>query len=253
MAQNYIVPAIYQDLSDQYQGYFAFRFVCEHCRWQIDTRPVQSSIATTQNIVDLGAGLLGGFFGRAAEMGQKFYGSKWHEEQADALQKAWAQIQHNFHLCPRCHRTVCVRCFNVQLNLCTECAPDIKADGAQFQHQLNINAQQEQIQQHYEPPAFNVGAVPSAVTPDMLQPGSRQRQLSAGQPPQPPMPLAGAVPGAPQAVACPMCRRMGTPGKFCQDCGAKLPQLNLSCPGCAATIVPGTRFCSECGTKIQGS
>ena len=64
MAQNYVVPSIYQDLSDQYQGYFAFRFVCQHCQWQIDTRPMQSKIATTQNIVDLGAGLIGGFFGR---------------------------------------------------------------------------------------------------------------------------------------------------------------------------------------------
>ncbi len=253
MAQNYVVPAIYQDFSDQNQGYFAFRFVCQHCRWQIDTRPMQSTIATTQNIVDLGAGLLGGFFGRAAEMGQKFYGTKWHEEQADALQKAWAQVQHNFHLCPRCHNTVCMRCFNMQLNLCTSCAPDLKADGAQYQHQLNIGAQQEQIQQHYEPPKFNVGAVPSAVTPDMLQSAPGQAQIAARQQQGlTPAAIAGfSAPSYPQAIACPTCRRMGPPGKFCQDCGTKLPLPDLFCPGCAVVVEPGARFCAECGTKIQ--
>jgi hypothetical protein len=251
MAQNYVVPAIYQDFSDQNQGYFAFRFVCQHCHWQIDTRPIQSTIAMTQNIVDMGAGLLGGFFGRAAEMGQKFYGTKWHEEQADALQKAWAQVQQNFHLCPRCHTTVCMRCFNVQLNLCTSCAPDLKADGAHFQHQLNVSAQQEQIQQHYEPPKFNVRAVPSAVTPDMLQPAPGQLQLPPSQS-QARIAITGANAhhGYPQTVSCPTCRRMGTPGKFCQDCGTKLPRPDLFCPGCAVVVEPGTRFCSECGTKI---
>src|SRR5882762_5614636 len=131
MPQNYVVPNIYQDMSDQYQGYFAFRFVCQHCSWQIDTPPIRSKIATATNVMDVGIGMLNGFWGRAAEMGEKMYGSKWHQEQAEALQKAWGEIQHNFHFCPKCRSTTCMRCFNVQLNLCTSCAPDLKADGAQ--------------------------------------------------------------------------------------------------------------------------
>ncbi len=29
MPQRYIVPSIYQDISNQSQGYFAFRFTCQ--------------------------------------------------------------------------------------------------------------------------------------------------------------------------------------------------------------------------------
>lgn len=44
-------------MSDQNQGYFAFRFVCLHCYWQIDTPPIRSKIATTTNIMDIGLSL----------------------------------------------------------------------------------------------------------------------------------------------------------------------------------------------------
>ncbi len=182
MSQQYVVPNIYQDISNQSQGYFAFRFVCQECNWAIDTRPIRSSVSTVSNIMDIGVGLLGGFWGRAAEAGEQIYGSRWHTEQADALQKSWAQIQHEFHLCPKCHRTVCNRCFNIKLNICTNCAPDLKADAASFQHEMNIDAQRRQIQENYRAPQFNTEGVPSAVEPDMLAPSARP-----AQPTPPPM------------------------------------------------------------------
>ncbi len=272
MAQRYVVPSIYQDSSNQSQGYFAFRFTCQECNWAVDTRPIRSTVSTATNVMDIGVGLLGGFWGRAAEAGEQIYGSRWHAEQADALQKSWAEIQHEFHLCPKCHRTVCMRCFNLQLNLCTgsSCAPDMKADGSQFQHQMNIDAQRHQIEQNYQAPQFNVNAIPSAVTPDMLVPPQQPRQQWLQQPPQPqqgvPLPpgvslqpltpaaIAGFnTPGYPQAVMCPTCRRMGPPGKFCQDCGSKLPLPDLFCPQCSATIENNAHFCPECGTKLQSA
>src|SRR5579859_4834286 len=257
MSQHYVVPSIYQDMSDQNQGYFAFRFVCQQCYWQIDSRPIRSSVSTVSNIADIGIGLLGGMWGRAAEAGQKLYGSQWHNEQADALQKSWAQVQHEFHLCPKCHRTVCMRCYNVQLNLCTNCAPDLKAEGAQYQHELNIDAQRAQIQEGYQAPQFNVNAIPSAVTPDMVvRPGQQQQLPPAGFQGQPLTPAAIAgfgTPGYPQTVACPTCRRPGPPGKFCQDCGTKLPMPDLFCPQCATPLANNVRFCSECGMKLQSA
>ena len=273
MSQRYVVPSIYQDISNQAQGYFAFRFTCQECYWSVDTRPIRSHVSTATNVMDIGVGLLGGFWGRAAEAGEQIYGSKWHQEQADALQKSWTEIQHEFHLCPKCHRTVCMRCFNVRLNLCTGpgCAPDMKADGAQFQHQLNIEAQRQQIQQQYQAPQFNVGAIPSAATPDMLapqqpqiqqqpmpfQPQQQQQLAQPSQIPQAPVvptpaSIAGfSTPGYPQAVTCPTCRRMGPPGKFCEDCGTKLPLPDLFCPKCAMPVENNARFCAECGTKLQ--
>lgn len=251
MQQNYSVPNIYQDISNQSQGYFAFRFVCQHCRWQIDTMPIRSTVSVATDVMDIGVGLLGGFWGRAAEAGEQIYGTKWHSEQATALQKSWTQVQQNFHYCPKCQSTVCVRCFNLQLNLCTQCAPDLKADGAQFQHQLNIDAQHAQIQEQYHAPQFDVNAIPSAATPDMLH--SSQPQLPPQITTTPPTPAAIAgftTPGYPSAVPCPNCRRMGPPGKFCQDCGTRLPLPNLFCPKCSSPIAAGARFCQECGTNV---
>ncbi len=251
MSQYYVVPSIYEDMSNQSQGYFAFRFRCQECGWSIDSRPIRSTVSTVSNVMDIGVGLLGGFWGRAAEAGEQIYGSKWHQEQVDALQKSWGEVQHQFHLCPKCHRTVCMRCFNVQLNLCTSagCAPDLRADGTQFQHQMNIEAQHQQIQQNYQAPQFNINAIPSAATPDIVMQPARIPQ-------QPPLQAVttGAIagfPSYPQTVMCPTCRRMGPPGKFCQDCGTKLPMPDLFCPKCSAQLDDNPRFCPDCGTRLQ--
>lgn len=238
MAGNYVVPSIYQDISNQGQGYFAFRFTCQICYWSIDTTPIRSKVSTGQNIMDIGVGLLGGFWGRAAEAGEQIYGSKWHQEQAQALQKAWAEIQHEFHLCPKCHETVCMRCFNTKLNLCTRCAPDLKADAAGFQHEMNIDAQRKQIEANYRAPQFNTDAVPSAVEADMVRPAK-------------PQPASASPGGYPRQVMCPTCRRMGSPGKFCEDCGTKLPLPDLFCPQCSSQVAATSRFCPECGAKLQ--
>jgi membrane protease subunit (stomatin/prohibitin family) len=266
MADFYVVPNIYSDMSDQSQGYFAFRFHCQICGWSVDSMPIRSNVATATNIMDIGVGLLGGFWGRAAETGEKMYGSKWHAEQAEALKKAWAQVKPDFHYCPKCHLTVCTRCFNLKLNLCVNCAPDLKADAASFQHDLNVQAQRQQIEENYQAPQFNTDAVPSAVTPDMLrpQPGARAMPPQPGQPALPPQQppqmnqamtpaaMAGfATPGYPKEAVCPNCRRLGTPGKFCEDCGTKIPLPDLFCPRCAEPVQPTTRFCPECGTRLQ--
>jgi hypothetical protein len=272
MSQQYIVPNIYQDISDQSQGYFAFRFSCQHCGWAIETTPQRSSVKTATNLMDLGVGLIGGFWGRAAEMGEEMYGSKWHTEQAGALQKAWAEVQPKFHYCAKCMGTVCDRCYNLTIKLCTRCAPDLKADAASYQHELNVEAQRQQIEQHYRAPTFNTAGVPSAVSDDMIVQGPQQqpRLAQPSQPAlQPPQHLPASAPGAqsqslspaailgmgssgyPQAVACPTCRRMGPPGKFCQDCGTKLPLPDLFCPNCSNPVEPSTRFCPECGTRLQ--
>lgn len=236
MPQHYVVPNIYQDMSNQYQGYFAFRFVCQRCYWQIDTKPITSKVSTATNIIDLGAGFLNGFWGRAAEMGEKVYGSQWHTEQAEALQKAWAEVQQYFRTCPKCSVTVCTRCYNPQVNLCVGCAPNLKADGAHFQHDLNIEAQRAQIQQQYNAPQFHVHDIPSAVTPDIATPVARQIASAPQQ-------------AASQGVACPSCQRIGLPGKFCQDCGTRLPAVMQNCPQCSAPT-NGTRFCAECGARL---
>ncbi|MGB8343767.1 MAG: zinc ribbon domain-containing protein [Ktedonobacteraceae bacterium] len=269
MSQFFTVPEIYEDMSNQSQGYFAFRFRCNLCGWNIESMPIRSSVSTITNIADVGIGFLGGFWGRAAQEGEQMFGSKWHQEQANALQKAWAQVQQHFHYCPKCRRTVCMRCFNLKLNLCSGCAPDLKSDAASYQHEMNVEAQRQQIEQNYRAPQFNTDVVPSAVTPEMMRPprGGSSPQLPPAQSqnlPQSPAPgqlqapspasIAGfSTPGYPQQVVCPTCRRMGPPGKFCQDCGTKLPLPDLFCPQCATPIENGAHFCPDCGAKLQAA
>jgi ribosomal protein L37AE/L43A len=256
MGQYYQVPGIYQDNSNQSQGYFAFRFTCQHCYWQIDTNPIRSNVATASSIMDIGIDMIGGIWGRAARAGEQLYGSQWHKEQAEALQKSWESIRHNFHVCPKCQQTVCIRCFNTTINLCTRCAPDLKADGAQVQHHLNLDAQRGQIEQSYEAPQFNVSAIPSAATPDMLKQAGQQQPLlsqSGGAQVQPADLVGMSTPGYPKTVACPNCSHMGMPGKFCQDCGTKLPLPDLFCPNCSLPVESSARFCAECGTKLHAT
>jgi len=239
MPSNYVVPNIYQDMSNQGQGYFAFRFSCQICHWTIETTPIRSKIATAQSVMDVGIGMLGGFWGRAAEAGEQMYGTKWHQEQATALQKSWDEVKPQFHYCPKCHLTVCARCFNSKVNLCVNCAPDLKSDAASHLHELNIEAQRQQVEASYQAPQFNTDAVPSAVEDQMLRPprNAPQPQVNPG--------------GYPLTMACPKCRHTGTPGKFCENCGTRIVLPDLFCPQCAAQVTPTTRFCSECGAKLQ--
>lgn len=64
------------------------------------------------------------------------------------------------------------------------------------------------------------------------------------------------IPTAPSAgIACPSCGTANAPGtKFCQNCGAKLeaatPQ-ERKCPACGAIVAPGVKFCSECGQRME--
>ena len=49
-------------------------------------------------------------------------------------------------------------------------------------------------------------------------------------------------------IVCPECQAQIAAGsKFCNQCGAK---LESKCPSCGADIAPGSAFCSECGQKL---
>jgi len=48
---------------------------------------------------------------------------------------------------------------------------------------------------------------------------------------------------------CPDCGKPAGEGKFCNNCGRPLGLAK--CPKCGAGNQQGTRFCGECGTKLQ--
>ncbi len=74
-----------------------------------------------------------------------------------------------------------------------------------------------------------------------------------------PAPAAAPQPIA-TAVKCPGCGADNTPGtKFCHNCGMKLevappaprPVEEKTCAGCGRVLPRGTKFCPECGMKAE--
>ena len=67
---------------------------------------------------------------------------------------------------------------------------------------------------------------------------------------------APAAPAAPAGIVCTACGAENAPGtKFCCNCGNKLeipaPPEPKICPNCGATVADGMRFCGECGQKME--
>ena len=73
--------------------------------------------------------------------------------------------------------------------------------------------------------------------------------------------FAAAAPAAAPAaagIACPSCGKDNAPGtKFCNQCGAKVeapaPAASATrfCPECGKELPASTRFCGECGYKFE--
>ena len=55
-----------------------------------------------------------------------------------------------------------------------------------------------------------------------------------------------------QTVACPNCGKQNAVGtKFCSDCGAKMETAKVPCLKCGAELREGAKFCSECGASQE--
>ncbi len=50
-----------------------------------------------------------------------------------------------------------------------------------------------------------------------------------------------------ETITCPGCGKTVAKGKFCPECGYKFITV---CPKCGKDVVPGTKFCLECGEKL---
>lgn len=59
----------------------------------------------------------------------------------------------------------------------------------------------------------------------------------------------GAAAGA--GVKCPNCGTENAEGsKFCNNCGTKIQQDKPKCPNCGMENAPGSKFCNNCGTPL---
>ena len=55
-----------------------------------------------------------------------------------------------------------------------------------------------------------------------------------------------------RTVACPSCGKQNAAGtKFCGDCGAKMEAAKIPCVKCGAELREGAKFCSDCGASQE--
>ena len=55
-----------------------------------------------------------------------------------------------------------------------------------------------------------------------------------------------------QTVACPSCSKQNAAGtKFCGDCGGKMETAKVPCVKCGAELREGAKFCSDCGASQE--
>lgn len=55
-----------------------------------------------------------------------------------------------------------------------------------------------------------------------------------------------------QTIPCPSCGKSNAAGtKFCGDCGAKMEVAKVPCVKCGAQLREGAKFCSECGSSQE--
>lgn len=206
----------YSDLSTD-QG-FQFEFYCDYCGSGYRTRFQPSVLGKVSTALDAASSLVGGVFGRAADLSQRARSATWERAHDEAFEKAMEELRPEFVQCPRCRAWVCrEQCWNAQKGLCKGCAPDLGVEMAAAQAQRTV----EEIHAH---------AQMAEEDRAMLQEQAWRQGVRA---------------------TCPQCNApLPANVKFCPSCGAKI-QAQACCTGCGAKLLPGAKFCPECGAKVQ--
>lgn len=217
MAQKIEFTRNYTDQSTN-QG-FQFEFHCDRCGTGYRTRFQPSALGTVSSALDAAGGLLGGIFGRAADLGEKARSATWEKAHDEAFIKATEELKGDFMQCPRCNSWVCKKnCWNTNKGLCKHCAPDLGVEMAAAQ----ASRTREEIWAHSKV---------AEEDRNMLKEESWRAGVRA---------------------TCPNCNApLAANTKFCPECGAKISG-EAHCTQCGAKLAPGAKFCAECGAKAGG-
>lgn len=206
----------YNDLSNDHG--FQFEFFCDRCNSGFRTRFQASALGMVSGALDTASGLLGGFFGQAANISDRVRTASWQKARDDAFEKALEELKGEFAQCPRCNSWVCrARCWNTKRGLCKNCAPDLGVEMSAAQVSRSV----EEIWAH----------AAMAEEDKKLAEGNWRETIVA---------------------TCPECEQpLASNVKFCPNCGAQLKKA-AHCTECGAKLQPGAKFCAECGTKVGG-
>ena len=217
----------YQDLSTD-RGY-QFKFNCDHCGNGYMTSFQASAIGTAESVLKVAGDLFGGMFASAGQSAfevQRMVGGTNHDHALDA---AVNECKQQFHQCTRCGKWVCPEvCWNGPANLCKGCAPRFEEEFAHAHADARADAARAQLQN-------SARAVDYVAGVDMNSVASA-----------PPMQAAPTATGS----HCTGCGTLLGAAKFCQQCGTPRPVAAPAVCKCGAAIVPGIKFCGDCGQKV---
>jgi len=206
----------YSDLSTD-QG-FQFEFYCDRCGTGYRNRFQSSTIGNVASALGTASSLVGGIFGRAADISERVRSANWEKAHDAAFIKAMKELKPDFIQCPRCSSWVCRKsCWNENKGLCKGCAPDLGVEMAAAQASRTV----EEIWAHSKM---------AEEDRKMLKTESWREGVRA---------------------TCPNCKKpLPAKTKFCPDCGVKiLTQIN--CAQCGVKLSAGAKFCTECGAKVE--
>ncbi|MGB8644277.1 MAG: zinc ribbon domain-containing protein [Anaerolineae bacterium] len=198
----------YQDHSTD-AGY-QFEFFCDRCGTGYKTKFEGSLSSTASSALDAAAGIFGGIFGNAADIGHRVHSAGWEKGRDAAMERAIAETKQFFKQCRRCSKWVGDECWNKERGLCLDCAPDLESEASHIQTQAAIDDMNTK-----------------ARTVDYVS-ADKFKQTVSG--------------------SCPNCGAALTGGKFCPECGKPVVQKKF-CTECGKEVQAGVKFCPECGAK----
>ncbi|HEX9006049.1 MAG TPA: zinc ribbon domain-containing protein [Bacteroidota bacterium] len=202
----------YHDLSNE--NGFQFEFCCNRCGTGYRTEFKTSATGALTSALGAANSIFGGFFGTAAEIGDRVKSAGWKRARDAAFAEAAAEIRPQFAQCPRCSTWVCRKsCWNEKKGLCKHCAPDLGVEMAAAQAGKSV----EEIWAHAA-----MAEEDKKLGTEVWREGIR--------------------------ATCPQCQApLAQNAKFCPECGAKI--ASDRCKKCNAKIAPNAKFCPECGEK----
>ncbi len=191
---------------------FQFEFHCDRCGTGYRTPFKASATGVMSEALDVASGLLGGVFGKAANVGDRIHSAAWERAHDKAFAEAVEEIKPSFIQCARCTQWVCrEHCWNDARGLCKECAPDAAVEYAAAQVETEIEQGRQIIRE-------------TQYVTDKEQFKTAIR------------------------AACPSCGAAVSGGKFCPECGAPLA-TDKFCTECGGEVPAQAKFCPACGAK----
>ena len=203
---------------------FQFTFNCHICGEGYQTKFISSKSYNTGRA----AKTIGGLFGAAAQMLGKYNVGYGVERATDVLGEKFGEMspqwrkEHDstFELAQteaKAHFHRCPKCTNW---VCENCWNE--------QENLCVECAPRE--------AVEVAAARAQKRAEDIQAKAQATQVFTG-------PIEG------KQTICPVCGKPAGVGKFCVNCGAPLGMI--VCSKCGAKNPSGTKFCGECGTKLE--